>query len=734
MPKDRVNGYGRLFHSFRGQILLAMSGLAVILVITGAAVSEPLAQIATTRGIEHSLRDLTALESRALGRNLADIRGTVTLVAKNRPDLAAPSSPGILKLRLAQELKLMPGVESLYLVSPSGTLRGWVGQQPTPEILTAFRRGGQALTGQPALVSGDGRFDYDYLWAAPIGAPPGGSYLVAGICLPDYLGRSGWGSLPGKEALVLIQATDLRIVAAVGLGNLPAGTAEPVMARVVRHLAPGQVAFSKRVSRVLKTPVVAAITKVPGTDFLLSVPRSLQSVSAAGARSFRVNAIYGLVGLGLAVLLSLGLSFVLSRRLWLMGEVARRLESGETEVRFPEGGPLEFVQLARQANRALNALESGRRNQAELKRAFAAFSEAEGREPTEILDLVSWSMLSITGADEVVGTLWPSSMMGEGQCVVYRHQGEREPLRLPCRDDCPLWVGPVKTRVPLQRSLAHLAPICQGVLGLASGEVSIFPLSHSGMDYGHIAMVFEAGHSQPADWESVEELIQTTNIILRNTQTLKQLRQALAQVQEGKETLLRTLAQILDLREHETANHSERVAANAMTLAQVMGRIEPEFLHHLYRGAYLHDLGKIGIPDRVLLKPGPLTHEEWEVMRRHPVIGSELLGEVPFLERAREIVLYHHEHWDGSGYPDGLEGQEIPQGARIFAVVDALDAMTSDRPYRPAMGYAEARTRIEWEAGHQFDPQVVAAFLGVTRDEWLLASESLGAREASSPA
>lgn len=732
MPEERAKGCGRLLHSFRGQILLAMTGLAVVLVITGAAVSKPLAQTATEHGIGHSLRDLAALEARSLARNLADIRATVTLVAQNRPDLALTSSPHEVQSHLAQELQIMPGVEALYLLSPSGQLRGWAGPQPTPSDLAAFRRGGPALAAHPALARGEGRFDYDYFIAAPIGTSPGRSYLVAGICLPDYLAGTGWGSLQGKEALVLINAADLRIVATAGLQQLPVVMAEPIMARMARSLAPGQVAISEHFSSVIRVPVLAAITKVPGTDFLISVPRSLQSVSTASQHSFRLTAIYGLVGLALAVLLSLLLSFILSRRLWTMGEVSRRLEAGENEVRFPEGGPLEFAQLARQANRALAALNTGRRNQSELKGVFAAFSEAEDRETGEILDQVGWSILTITGADEVIGTLWPSPLSVDGECALYRHPGRREPLKQPCRDDCPLVGGPTNANLPLIRSLSHLSPVCHGVLGMESGEAAIFPLSHGGMDYGQIVILFRPENGQPEDWESVEELIQTTSIVLHNTQTYRQLRQALAQVQEGKEALLKTLAQILDVREHETANHSERVTANAMTLAQYMGYIDPEFLHNLYRGAYLHDLGKIGIPDRVLLKPGPLTAEEWQVMRRHSVIGAELLGEVAFLERAREIVLYHHEHWDGSGYPKGLWGANIPLGARIFAVVDALDAMTSDRPYRPAMGYAEARSRIEWEAGHQFDPEVVAAFLNVAMGEWLLATGGSGAGEISS--
>src|SRR5262245_38425062 len=141
-------------------------------------------------------------------------------------------------------------------------------------------------------------------------------------------------------------------------------------------------------------------------------------------------------------------------------------------------------------------------------------------------------------------------------------------------------------------------------------------------------------------------------------------------------------------------------------------------LPDIYRGALLHDVGKIGIPDAILRKPGKLTPEEWVEMRRHPEIGYRILHGINFLEAAREIVLSHQETYDGSGYPRGLKGKEIPLGARIFAVVDTLDAMTSDRPYRKALPYQRARAEILKFSGTQFDPEVVKAVLEMPDDEW----------------
>jgi HD-GYP domain-containing protein (c-di-GMP phosphodiesterase class II) len=139
---------------------------------------------------------------------------------------------------------------------------------------------------------------------------------------------------------------------------------------------------------------------------------------------------------------------------------------------------------------------------------------------------------------------------------------------------------------------------------------------------------------------------------------------------------------------------------------------------HLARGALLHDIGKIGVSDQVLLKPGRLTPEEWVEMRRHPEIGARILSGIPFLGPAAEIVLSHQERWDGKGYPRGLGRDQIPLGARIFAVADAVDAITSDRPYRRGRSFSYAREEISRYAGSQFDPEVVRHFLTISEAEW----------------
>ena len=178
--------------------------------------------------------------------------------------------------------------------------------------------------------------------------------------------------------------------------------------------------------------------------------------------------------------------------------------------------------------------------------------------------------------------------------------------------------------------------------------------------------------------------------------------------------LAEALATALDLREQETGLHSKRVACHTLVLAKRCMNAS-ETLRQIYWGALLHDVGKIGVPDAILLKPGPLTAAEQAVMRTHPEKGHAILAAIPFLQDAAQIVLSHEERFDGSGYPRGLAREAIPFGARLFAIIDTLDAMTSDRPYRRALPFDIAMAEIQRFAGTQFDPAAVEVFLAEER-------------------
>jgi len=197
----------------------------------------------------------------------------------------------------------------------------------------------------------------------------------------------------------------------------------------------------------------------------------------------------------------------------------------------------------------------------------------------------------------------------------------------------------------------------------------------------------------------------------------RELEVALSELESNYQMTLEALVAALDGREHETFSHSLRVRAYTRYLARRAG-YPPALLPALEQGALLHDIGKIAVADAILLKPAKLTEEEWVEMRKHPTAGDEMLKRVPFLRPASAIVRHHHERFDGTGYPDGLKGAEIPLGARLFTVADTLDAMTSDRTYRKCPGYEAARTEIQRCGGKQFDPHIVELFLKIPPATW----------------
>jgi len=195
------------------------------------------------------------------------------------------------------------------------------------------------------------------------------------------------------------------------------------------------------------------------------------------------------------------------------------------------------------------------------------------------------------------------------------------------------------------------------------------------------------------------------------------LRQAMEDLEHSYDVTLEALGDALDLKDSETEGHSKRVTAYTIALARAMG-ISPVDIKIIARGAFLHDIGKMAIPDEILRKPGKLTHEEEQIMQDHCTRGYHILRKIPFLAEAAAIVYTHQEHFDGNGYPSRLRGNEIPIGARIFAVADAMDAITSDRPYRKAKSFDEARQEILRCSGTQFDPNVVEVFLKIPNELW----------------
>jgi len=195
------------------------------------------------------------------------------------------------------------------------------------------------------------------------------------------------------------------------------------------------------------------------------------------------------------------------------------------------------------------------------------------------------------------------------------------------------------------------------------------------------------------------------------------LRATMHDLEKSYDITLAAMGDALDLRDAETEGHSRRVTAYTIALGREMG-LDAEELRIIARGAFLHDIGKIATPDNILLKHGKLTPDEAEVMRQHSTRGYVMVHKIPFLRDAAEIVFAHHETYDGTGYPRGLRGEDIPMGARIFAIADSFDAITSKRPYCMGLSFAQAREEIAHCSGSQFDPRIVKIFLGMPLDLW----------------
>lgn len=227
----------------------------------------------------------------------------------------------------------------------------------------------------------------------------------------------------------------------------------------------------------------------------------------------------------------------------------------------------------------------------------------------------------------------------------------------------------------------------------------------------------------------LEDLVKVRTELLNNTmadlkRALDDRERAIIDLERSYDITLEALGNALDLKDAETEGHSKRVTAFTMALAHAM-ELPDDRRKIIGRGAFLHDIGKMAIPDAILRKPGRLTAEEQAVMREHCLLGYQILRKIPFLHEPAEIVYSHQEHFDGSGYPRGLRGDQIHLGARIFAIADTFDAITSDRPYRAAQSMTSARREIEKHSGTQFDPKLVQIFLSISETFWLQLREQI---------
>jgi len=225
-------------------------------------------------------------------------------------------------------------------------------------------------------------------------------------------------------------------------------------------------------------------------------------------------------------------------------------------------------------------------------------------------------------------------------------------------------------------------------------------------------------HSQ--EWQNdLATLATQTAVAIDTLQMYDRLHQKNLELNNAYDATIEGWSLALEYRDEETEGHTLRVTELTSKLAQAMGVIDAGLTNIRY-GALLHDIGKIGIPDSILLKPGPLTDEEWKIMKQHPRMAYNMLAPIDYLRGALDIPYYHHEKWDGSGYPSGLKGNQIPIAARIFAIIDVWDALRSDRPYRKAWSEKKTIDYIREQSGIHFDPDVVEAFFNILEEEHLI--------------
>jgi len=275
-------------------------------------------------------------------------------------------------------------------------------------------------------------------------------------------------------------------------------------------------------------------------------------------------------------------------------------------------------------------------------------------------------------------------------------------------------------RVALDRKMLHLPNLKENRMGferspLFQNEDFVAYFGVPMIAKGHVLGVLEMFHRSTllpdADWLNFLNTISgQAAIAIDSAKMLRELQRTNVELGMAYDATIEGLSRALDLRDKETEEHTQRVSDTTVKLAAQLGVTDANLIH-IRRGAILHDIGKVAIPDRILFKPGPLAEDEWNIMRRHPGIAVDLLSSISYLTPALEIPHWHHEKWDGTGYPDHLQGETIPYSARLFALVDVYDALTSNRPYRGAWSKQDTLHYIEDQSGKHFDPNIVPKFV-----------------------
>ena len=261
-------------------------------------------------------------------------------------------------------------------------------------------------------------------------------------------------------------------------------------------------------------------------------------------------------------------------------------------------------------------------------------------------------------------------------------------------------------------------PLREALLADGLRSCYVTPMIAKGSVEGVLEVYHRTPYTPDAEWfDFFEALAGQAAIAIENARLFENLQLSHQQISQAYNATIEGWSRALDLRDRETEGHTQRVTEETLRLARAIGEFDADELINIRWGGLLHDIGKMGVPDEILHKPGPLTDDEWLVMRKHPEFAYQLLSPIAYLRKALDIPHYHHERWDGSGYPTGMKGVHIPLAARIFSVIDVWDALRSDRSYRPGWSEEDTLQYIQEQAGRHFDPQIVEAFLAIRREQ-----------------
>ncbi len=718
LPKIGLHPF---LHTIRGKLTALVITAVVIAVVMAAyaALLTPRLAVEAARPLVQSggAALTTSFRESLLSRERTVLHSQVKPGLQQELPLADAGQPGALAfLRLANaEVTATPGIRAVALLSAAGDLLALSGQPLSPSDLLLARR---ALSEQRVLY----------------GTP----YLIrrtalAAMAVPIF--RGGHGPLIGVEAAVfdltaLAEGVEARSTSGVptwqafGLvtpqgillyDHYRTGLGKPIVNRAVLtalldHHGPGSIYVGQFYAPNARRPVLGNFDSLPGIGYHLY----LLTGEGVPAVNTTLPLLLALIALAVGALaLRLG-GYRLTQPIQEAVAAARAFGGGDLSARIPAQRDAEFQDLAAAFNEAAAARAESLRVESLLARAQEELARAESEEAllrsvAESAERILQARLSLVFTPDPDGWLLPRSVSGEAAAYPVG-------IRISIRPDRPEGRGPggvafregrciaMATTPPYPPGL-DFAPWAARAVAHRLRYIMVLPLIYQGATLGLLNCYLGQAVAPPAVAQEAVQALALTAAAALHGLSLRE------------ETML-SLAGALEARDDETEVHALRVSLYAERLAEELGIHDPEQLQRIRWGALLHDVGKIGLPDTVLRKPGPLTPEEWGLVHLHPKIGYELIRRLAFLGDAREIVRCHHEHFDGSGYPRHLKGEEIPLGARIFAVVDAFDAITSDRPYRPARSCREAQVEIRRVAGSQLDPAVVAAFSNIPRPDW----------------